>query len=666
MWRFSVKRAKSYTIYLAASASLITFAIYLSSLHNQFVEWDDAQYVVENPYIRNFNLAFLKWAFSDFHAGNWHPLTWISHAADYAIWGLNPVGHHLTNVILHAINTFVVVVLVVNLLSVVKNAGMRTGNRNFFDEQTLLITGAITGLLFGLHPLHVESVAWVAERKDLLCALFFLLSIFMYANYGRTMSRTQTNLPSRFFHRHYLFSLGFFILALLSKPMAVTLPAVLLILDWYPLLRIFSLKTFRAALIEKIPFIALSLVSSVLTVLAQSAGGAVVSVESVPLSTRVLVGISSLVVYLWKMIWPSNLMPFYPYPTQVSLLSAKYLSAIVIAVGITVICVVSARKQKVWLSVWSYYVITLIPVIGFIQVGRQAMADRYTYLPSLGPFLVIGLAAAWTSSKIKIVPRWSAILKPLSAAVMALVFIALSYLTLIQIGIWNNSIGLWSYVIGKHPERAHLVYYFRGLAFLNTDQADKAIEDFNMATALDPSFRDAYLNRGSAFEKLGRLDSAIEDFNRAIALSPSYEGYFNRGITFEKMGRIDEAIKDYNQAIAMSPSRYEAYLAAGRLYGKTGSFDKAIECFSKYIAVNPRNAEFYNNRGLSYLYIGQDERALDDFNKAIALDQTLAVTYRNRGNLYLRKGDKGLAVSDFRTACDLGDEKACTVLRSVP
>jgi lipoprotein NlpI len=612
-------------------------------------------------------MAFIKWAFSDFHAGNWHPLTWISHAVDYAIWGMNPLGHHLTNVILHAVNTFVVVFLIIGLLTALKETTIKNGISEFLDERTILITGGVTGLLFGLHPLHVESVAWVAERKDILCALFFLLSIIMYTKYVRNVhSETpQNHSSSRLFNKYYALTLGFFILALFSKPMAVTLPVVLLILDWHPFKRIRSLKTFLAALIEKLPFIALSCVSSVLTVLAQGAGGAIVSMESVPLSARVLVGIRSLMVYLWKMIWPLNLIPFYPYPTDVSLFSLEYLSATVMVIGITVICVVSAQKQKLWLSVWSYYVMTLIPVLGIVQVGRQAMADRYTYLPGLGPFLIMGLAVAWTSRKVNAVTRWNSIIKPVSAAVAIFVLISLSYLTFAQIGIWNNSIRLWSYVIGKHPERAHLVFYFRGLAFLNTDQVDKAIEDFDRAIALDPYFRDAFLNRGTALEKTGKFDKAIENFDKAIALSPSYEAYFNRGITFEKMGQLDKAIADYDKAIALNPSRYEAYHAGGTLYGKTGIFDRAIEYFNKYIAINPKHAESYNNRGLSYVYIGQDDRALEDFDKAIALDQTIAVTYRNRGNLYLRTGKKGLAFPDFQKACDLGDERACNALKAI-
>jgi len=645
----------------------MTFAVYLSSLRHNFVEWDDAQYVTENPHIRSLNMAFIRWAFFDFHASNWHPLTWISHAIDYAIWGLNPLGHHLTNVILHTVNTFVVVFLIVRIVNALKETTINNGFSELLDERTMLITGGAAGFLFGLHPLHVESVAWVAERKDVLCALFFLLSIGMYTQYVVSVSGKAPgeHLSPRFFSKPYLAALAFGILAVLSKPMAVTIPAVLLILDWYPFKRILSLKTFLAATVEKLPFIALSCVSSVLTVLAQGTGGAIVSIESVSLSDRVLVGIRSLMVYLWKMIWPLNLTPFYPYPTNVSPLSLEYLSAAVMVVAITVICVVVAQRQKLWLSVWSFYVITLMPVLGIIQVGRQAMADRYTYLPSLGPFLLLGLAVAWTWRKVNAGTRRNPIIKPLSAAVAIFVLITLSYLTFSQIGIWNNSIRLWSYVIGKNPERAHLVFYFRGLAFLNTDQVDKAIADFDRAIALDPYFSDAFLNRGNAFEKKGKFDEAIENFDKAAALNPSYEAYFNRGITFEKMGRLDESIADYDQAIALNPSRHEAYHEAGKLYGKMGLFDKAIEYFNRDIAVNPKQAESYNIRGVCYLYLGEDDRALKDFNEAIALDQSMAVTYRNRGTLYLRTGRRELALPDFQKACDLGNELACNALKAI-
>ena len=235
--------------YLAASVSLITFLVYLSSLQNGFVQWDDPEYVSENLHIRSFNASFLKWAFLEFHSANWHPLTWISHAIDYAIWGLNPLGHHLTNNILHTFNTFIVVLLIVRLVELFKESTKTEVTTTFLDNRRTLIVAGVTGLLFGLHPLHVESVAWVAERKDLLCAFFFLLSITAYLKYLRTIDIVQAGQGprSRFLNKQYLFSFFFFALALLSKPMAVSLPAVLLIFDWYPSKRILRRKSLSDA-----------------------------------------------------------------------------------------------------------------------------------------------------------------------------------------------------------------------------------------------------------------------------------------------------------------------------------------------------------------------------------------------------------------------------------
>ncbi|MGD0283667.1 MAG: hypothetical protein ABSB95_15050, partial [Dissulfurispiraceae bacterium] len=359
--------------FVAGLVSLLTFSVYLSCIHNEFVAWDDDHYIYENLHLHPLNAAFFRWAFSAFYAANWHPLTWVSHALDYAVWGLNPLGHHLTNNILHAVNTFIVVVLVVKLLETWHASRQQNPARHPSQD---LIIAAVTGLLFGLHPLHVESVAWVSERKDLLCAMFFLLSVLAYTN------------------KHYLLVVFLFALALLSKPMAVSLPAVLLILDWHPFNRISSVKSFLSAFLEKLPLIALSIVSSVLTVLAQKAEGAMQPFEVTPLSSRVLVAAESLLSYLWKMVWPVNLIPYYSYPGNVSLFSAEYFLSVIIVFGITAACLIMVKKQKLWLAAWGYYVITLLPVLGIVQVGGQAMADRYTYLPSLGPFILIGLIGA--------------------------------------------------------------------------------------------------------------------------------------------------------------------------------------------------------------------------------------------------------------------------------
>jgi protein O-mannosyl-transferase len=606
----NVKRTQKAEYFLAAAAALITLVVYLPALHNNFVEWDDSIYVSENPSIRSLGVPFFKWAFSNFSAANWHPLTWISHALDYAVWGLNPLGHHLTSIILHALNTFLVVALMIRLL----DAYNTKQNLSPLKGRTVLIAAGTTGLLFGLHPVHVESVAWVAERKDVLCALFFLLSIMMYAKYmsGRQSERgsqepgvrrqqssinnQQSTFNNRQSARHYLLALGFFVLALMSKPMAVSLPVVLLLLDWHPFDRFRSWKTFLDACVEKIPFFVLSLASSIMTVLAQRAGGALLSVAATPWQTRLLVAAKAVIAYLGNMAWPLNLVPFYPYPETASCASWEYLAPIALAAGITVLCVVLAlKKRKVWLAAWGYYGVTLVPVLGIVQVGGQSMADRYTYLPSLGPFLVLGLGAAWLWEKAHAQRKLGPLVKLFICTAAACTVFSLSFATIMQTGVWKDSLSLWTYVIAREPEVSL-----------------------------------AYNNRGLTYDDMGRFDLAIRDFDRAIALAPSdYKAYSNRGKSYVKLGMLDRAIGDFEQAIALSPSTPEAYNNLGIAFAKAGLFDKALE----------------------------------QFNKTILVDQNQVAAYYNRGLLYLRAGDKERAGADYRKACDMGYDTACKALR---
>jgi protein O-mannosyl-transferase len=637
--RESLRKTQNIKYLIAVAIALATFLVYLPALQNGFVEWDDDPYVVENIHIRSFDAALLRWAFSSFSVSNWHPLTWISHALDVAVWGLNPLGHHLTNIILHALNTFLVVLLVIRLLEAVHDSRLTLHNSRF-----TLVAAGTTGLLFGLHPLHVESVAWVAERKDLLCALFFLLSIMAYTKYAGGQGagvRGQTTEVSgwksegdgtagssqKYFvlNKHYLFALGFFIFALLSKPMAVTLPVVLLILDWHPFDRIRSRGSLRAAFVEKLPFVALSFLSAVLTVLAQRATMA--PLEIVPFSTRMLVAMKSVMSYLGKMLWPADLVPFYPYPRNVSLFSVEYAATTALIIGITVLVALLAKKQKWWMAAWAYYAVTLIPVLGLIQVGSQAMADRYTYLPGLGPFFVAGLITAGIAQS-----AMNRVGRPALNSAGLLVVIAavsgISFLTIHQIGVWKDSFSLWDYVIKKEPESAPMGYNGRGLVY----------------------------------DHKGLYNEAIADFNKALALNPSYmEAYNNRAAVFEKTGQVDKAISDYQKAIALYPRRYEAYFNLGLIYGRTGFTEAAIRYFSEAINANPQYAEAYKNRGILRAESGKDALALDDFNNALALDRNAGAVYVHRGNLYLRTGDKGLAANDFQKGCALGEKNGCAL-----
>ena len=650
--------------YLATSIALITFVVYLAALGNEFVSWDDGTYVYANSHIRSFNLTFLKWAFFDFYASNWHPLTWISHALDYAVWGLKPWGHHLTNIILHVVNTFILIFLVVRLIDRAKGSTISSEPPSFLNERTITVAAGVTGLLFGLHPLHVESVAWVAERKDLIFTLFYLLSVAMYvrSEKGGISEKIPGISALRLINARHLPSLCFFILALLGKPMAVTLPFVLLILDWYPLKKIQSIRTFGIALIEKLPFIALSVVSSILTILAQKTGDAFQLMKIVPLSTRIIVAAKSLIAYLWNVIFPFHLVPFYPYPEKWSPAPTEYLLAIIPLIGITVACVALARKQKLWLAVWGCYVVALLPVLGIVQVGRQAMADRYMYFPSIGPFLILGLLSAWVSAKVNALARWRPVVRFLMIFIAVLVFSSISYLSVKQIGIWKNDIVLWSYVIEKDPDN-YLAYYIRSFTFKMKGQLDRAIEDSSKAIALNPSFRPSYQNRADIFEKKRLFDKALADYDKAIALNPSDpEMYYNRGVLFEKIGQRKKAAADYDKVVALNPLHYQAYYNRGVLSLSEGARDDALSFFNRSIAANPNYERAYVRRGALHSLLGQSDRALEDLNNAILLNQKNGAAHNERGNVYLRSGKKEqreLALSDFREACSLGNKDGC-------
>jgi Tfp pilus assembly protein PilF len=667
------------TYAVAGIAAIATFAVYLASLQNDFVaEWDDGEYVLNNPHLRSLDLAFLRWAFFDFYASNWHPLTWISHAVDYAIWGLKPFGHHLTNNILHAANAFIVVLFIRRLLEAAQAATTDSGAPPLLDERGMLIAGGIGGLLFGLHPVHVESAAWIAERKDLLCGLFFLLSVITYTKYAAGQRSKARGMPSKgegghggvgrafFTNKHYLAALVFFFLALMSKPMAVSLPVVLLIIDWYPFQRFDRGPAWRIVVIEKLPFIAGSLVSSVLTVLAQASGGAIVETRVVPLSSRLLVAAQSLIAYLGKIVAPVGLLPFYPYPSHVSLLSPRFLVPLIAVIGTTVWCIMISRKRKLWLSTWGYYVVTLLPVLGIVQVGSQSMADRYTYLPSIAPFLIVAVGAAWGLTRLPAAHRSGTRTVVLAAGAATFVLVSLTYLTVQQVRIWENGYTLWSHVIEHEPRNVPLAYTNLGSVYQKRGQLQDAMANFDRAIALDPNDYMAYINRGVIFDKVGAFGTALESFNTAVALNPSeFTAYYNRGITYDKMGRTAEAIRDFERAVILKPNEYRAHNNLGILYTKSGQYDRAAASFHHAIAIDPYNAITYTNRGLAYSYGGDFSRALEDFSKAILLDQQNGSAYFHRGDVYYKSGNRERALSDFQQGCSLGNPDACAAMQAL-
>lgn len=614
---------------IAGIISLLTVFVYLRALRNDFVDWDDNQYIIDNSHIRSLDASFFKWAFLEFHSANWHPLTWVSHAVDVAVWGLNPLGHHLTSILLHGVNAFLVT-LVATMLLKTWCERRQPGEAGFLDRQGILIAAGVTGILFGIHPLHVESVAWVAERKDVLCGMFFLLSILAYLRAVNTADAQQGQPGSSRFPRKDLVVCGvFFIFALLSKPMAVTLPVVLLILDWQPLRRITSIASLQAQALGKAPLFLLSIASAIVTVHAQRAGDTIVPLEYFPMGTRVLVALHALSGYLGKMAVPVSLLPYYAYPVNASLLSPEYFVSAVLAAALTVAGVFLARKLPVWSAVWWYYVITLAPVLGIIQVGNQAMADRYTYLPGLSFCLLLGVGAAWLWKKAAEPERWRSIIRPavIVAALSAVVFLAAA--TYRQIAVWKSGLDLWNYVLTRDPEAGAIPYN----------------------------------NRGELYYKMGSFDLALADLSKAVSLSPTDPIFYNnRALAFEETGRIEEALVDYREAIDLSASNPLARYNRGILFTRIGRLADALVDFDQAILIDPFDAKLYNSRGIVHAGTGRHDLAHADFTRAIELDPGHISPYLNRGNLYRQEGRWALALQDYQKACDLGSTDGCDIL----
>ena len=624
---------------------LLTFMVYTPTLKNDFVNWDDAPYVFENNDIQFLHSQSLYWMLTSFYQSNWHPLTWLSHAIDHALWGLNPLGHHLTNIIIHGLNTLLIFLLVLQLMMKGKEAHrmpLLSEMPSSISRQALIVAG-VTSLLFGLHPLHVESVAWVSERKDLLCAFFFLLSILSYLSYTSSVVKR---------HQWTWFTtcLLSFILALMSKPMAVTLPLILLLLDIYPLNRLVSSSSKNiSVLLEKIPFISLSIASSITTIIAQHSGGALATLERLPLADRLLNALRSLVFYLEKMSVPSKLVPFYPFPPHIHWLDLEYVISGILVLTITCSCLwMAKRKRYLFFTIWLYYVVTLLPVLGIIQVGTQAAADRYTYLPSLSIFLVVGIGVLWIFQRValtgyKVLLRWFLL------ALICIIMFLLGQLTIKQIRVWRNSEILWSSVINTFPGRVPVAHNNLGLFYYEKGRFNEAIKEYRKALIINPYYHLAHCNLGAVYGEKGMLDEAISEWNRALAINPkSVVAHYNLGMAYYKKGRLDEATFEYKQALVLKPRYAEAHYNLGLVYAKKGELNEAIAEYKQALAIKPHDVEVHTHLGIAYQEKGELGNALYQYKHALTFNPNYAEAHANLGAVYIKKGMFDEAI----TACN--------------
>lgn len=531
---------KNYTYFIIIFLIVSSCIAFGRIADNTFIRLDDPEHITENNYIKSgFNSESALWAFTAVVNGHWHPVTMLSHALDWSLFGANPSGHHIVNLILH-IGAVIFLFLFLN----------KTTNN--------IWPAAFAAAFFALHPLRVESVAWATLRKDVLSMFFGMASIYSYACYVEGLKLSK-----------YLLCLVLFALALMSKPMLVTLPFVLLILDLWPLKRMQTALSnqdkSRRNLIgnllwEKMPFIFLTIVSCIITFWAQNIARLIIPLNNLSFFVRLQNAAISYTSYLGKIFWPINLTIIYPY--ELSFPLAQVLGSCLILIVITIVVIFSIKKFPFLFVGWAWYLGTLIPVIGLIQVGGQAMADRYTYLPSIG----IAIMLAWGTHLFFREDAHRGILFPLGLTVLVI----MSVFTWKQCSYWKNGVTLFSHTL-KITKDNYFAYYFRGLEYDNLDQCHLAIKDFNKAISLNPYYSFVFYNRGITHSKLGQYQLAIEDFNEAIRLNPNYAEFYNiRGFVYSKLDQYQYTLSDYDEVIRQKPQDANAYINRGTAYFESG------------------------------------------------------------------------------------------------
>jgi len=617
--------------------ALAIIVLYWPATHHDFINYDDDIYVTSNVHVQNgLTLESIQWAFLNPVSANWHPLTMLSHMLDCQIFGLHAWGHHLINVLLHAANTALVFLLFRRMTGAVWRS-------------------LILAALFGLHPLRVESVAWVAERKDVLSGFFGFLSLLFYARYAQGVESGIQNPESRIqkvevshISFSYWLSLLFLAFGLMSKAMLVTWPFVMMLLDYWPLKRIssfrFPISGLKPLLLEKIPFFALATAASVITFVVQKNGGAVKTVENFPPGERVGNALVSYCRYLGKTFWPTDLAVFYPHPRHWPV--AEVLLAGVLLAGISVLFFMKRRQHPFLLVGWLWFIGTLVPVIGLVQVGEQAMADRYTYIPSLGLLIV----SIW--GVCELTRRWRYRVMALSATGVAAILLCFA-LTREQLGYWQDSETLFREALAV-TENNHLAHCALGTVLLNKSQLDEAISRFHEAIRLKPDYAEAYNNLGIALGRKGQMDEAVSQFQEAIRLRPDDpRAHYNLGNALFTKGQIDEAISQYEEAIRLKPDHVDAHNSLGIALGRKGQMDDAISQFREAIHLKPDDAEAHFNLGTGFLNKGRTDDAISQFREAISLKSDYADARNNLGTALLNKGQTDEAIGQYQEAIRL-------------
>ena len=545
---------------------LATFIAYEPVRQNEFTSSDDRGYITKNPDVKaGLTYESIVWAFTSGHAANWHPLTWLSHMLDCELFGLEAFWHHLTNLWFHVANTLL-------LFWVLKRM---TG---------AIWPSAFVAAAFALHPLHVESVAWAAERKDVLSGFFWMLTIAAYIRYAGRRGR-------------YLLVVLVFGLGLMAKPMLVTLPFVLLLLDYWPLGRLqlgrqSGARTFPQSesaggqrlsvghlVAEKIPLFVLAVVSSVITYIVQKHAGTVRTIESLPLNVRVANALVSYISYIGKMIYPRRLAVFYPHPGH-SLPMWQVIVCFTVFAVVSLGIIYAAKRWRYLVVGWLWYLGTLVPVIGLVQVGAQAMADRYTYLPSIGIFIMV----AWGGAELFAKWHYRRIAPGISAGVVLVIMLIC---TRMQVRYWQNDFTLFGHAL-EVTKNNYVMHHSLGAVLQLQGKLDESISHYRQALQIKPNYAKAYNNLGTALQLQGKLDEAISHYRQALQIEPDDAlTHNNLGAVLQSQGRLDEAITHFTKAVELNPNSASAHYVLAWALAKGGRTSEAVKHFKEALRLKP-------------------------------------------------------------------------------
>jgi protein O-mannosyl-transferase len=565
-----------------------TLALFWSAADNGFVDYDDGQYIFENPMVQaGLTMDGVRWAFTSGHASNWHPLTWLSHMLDVELFGLQPAGHHVTSLLFHAVNAVLVFLL-------------------FHRLTGAIWASALVAAVFAWHPLRVESVAWVSERKDVLSVFFGLLSLLAYTAYARGAG-----------WRAYAASVFTCVLSLMAKPMLVTMPCILLLLDAWPLGRWLTpgvngvaRPSLRRLLAEKIPFFVLAIASIAATVWAQSAGGSVVAVEALPLGHRIAHALSGYLGYLQKFVWPMDLAVLYPLPQSPAW--GRALAGAVVLLAISGWAVVQWRRRP-WLATgWFLFLGTLVPVIGLVQVGAQAMADRYSYFPGLGLAVMLAWALReWTVNEAR---------TRLAATGVALGLIFCAVLTHLQIGAWYNTLTLFGSVVGTSNDN-EIARNNLAIALLKQGEAQAAAEHLEWAVRSQPGYPDARVNYGVALSELRRFDEAREQFRVAVKLRPKLAlAHFYLGVSLASDSLWDEARPHLRAAVEHGAPLETMHVRVADVFLRGDKAEDAVGVLEDLFRTTRGDALAWHQYGLAHLQLRQPDKAELAWRRALDID----------------------------------------------